>query len=122
MKKEGMIEVTLKADYKSPPDWIPQKKLTAGTSVDVHWVSRKTRLGGHKGHIVQFVSKDKEPHWVNTTWDEVNHPQECILSQTPYAEGRPMVTIYCATHDDFVGIDPHRAEDINHCPLCGKEL
>lgn len=126
MKKKGPIEVTLKKDYRFSPDLAPRKKLTkkltAGTPIDVHWVSIKRGLEGHKGHTVQFTSKDKGHDWVEVTWNEVNHPQECILSQTPYADDSRMMTIYCATYNDFVGVEPDRTEDIDYCPICGKKL
>lgn len=125
MKIEGRLEVKLRKDYQSPVDWTPQKTLPAGTIIDVFWVSEKAALRGenqHKEHVIQFCSIDKHPHWVNVTWDDVEHPKNCALSyRTSYAQGQPMVTVYCATRDDFVGVESKRT-DIDHCPLCGKSL
>ena len=125
MKTEGRLLVELRNDYQSPVDWKPQKTLPAGAIIEVFWVSARGELKDkkqHKGHIVHFHSIDQRPHWVDVTWDDVKPPKQCILSyRTSCGQGSRMATVYCATHDDFVGVEGRRT-DIDHCPLCGKKI
>ena len=128
MKTEKEIQVSLKDDYKDPEGWTQKKELPAGKPIIVTWISRKGKKsndGRHKGHTIRFITIEGKPRfdWVEVTWNDVVHPKVCILSEgTRYDEGSPMLTVYCATQDDFVGVEPTRTEDINYCPLCGKEL
>ncbi len=125
MKEEGRLKVKLRKDYQAPVSYIPPKTLSAGTVIAVFWVSEKGALNDenqHKEHVVQFMSVGDNPNWVKVAWGDVEPPENCTLSyRTSYGQGEPMVTIYCATRDDFVGVEGERT-DIDHCPLCGKAL
>ncbi len=100
--------------------------LPKGAVVDVFWVSAKNINGGHD---IQFLWQG---HSAETSWDEVKHPKQCVAVQLMkrdgfgrcmgnYGEGMKMDFVYCATNNDFVGIEPDRA-DVTSCPLCGKHL
>lgn len=124
-----VMEVCLKQDYQNPPDHSRQVFLPAGTKVVVRWISEKSTDGSH--HI-QFITKDEDPAWVvDRTWDDVEHPKNCTVVQNPlgarmakagnYGVGNIMDFVYCANRNEFMGIEVAR-KDIEHCPLCGKNL
>ena len=124
--------VVLKRDYRSPEDHTPQVFLSTGTKIKVYWISGR---GGKNYHDVQFMTIDSIS-CVEVTWDDVEHPKHCMLIQPGlrywgcedgfgehgiYGQGRPMDAIYCATHNDFIGITTGR-EDIANCPICGRNI
>ena len=118
--------------YKNPQRYHDRGELAAGALLRIRWISVKRRgLNAEKsstvfnGHIVQLVNPMpglNEPYWVLTEWRNISHPAECTLSKTPLGEGNRMVALYCAEHQDFVGVETRRAESLDFCLLCGKPL
>jgi len=140
------LQVRLAQHYISPED--PKHELAVGTRLELGWASGKfvvsektakdpiTIHNVHNGHTIHIVDPARAEeilsprgdyihipaYYIHTPWGSVTKPTECTLSTTGYDLGRPMVVLYCATKDDFVGVEPGRMKDINHCPLCGKQL
>jgi hypothetical protein len=147
MKIKGNLKLKLVEPYMSPT--IPGHKLPAGTDLELGWVSRKLNLPEsgaktediaahhniHKDHAIQIVDPtqperdsargDRVPvptYWIWVPWEKVTKPTECTLSTTGYDLGCPMVALYCATRDDFAGIEGGRQDEIQNCPLCGEQI
>lgn len=74
-----------------------------------------------------FTSPDhillEDPTGADLTWDYVEHPDVCLMTNAGYADTPPAYdvrAVYCATKDAFAGVASK--EKVAGCPLCGRIL
>lgn len=118
--------------------------LPIGTLLEI-WLNR--RLRENKNYSIKFLIRAVPPNYgysglitSRISWEDVEHPKVCTL-----IEGKNEVTsdprgfvddggiivngikqvfitsIYCASCDDFIDIEPNRP-DVKYCPLCRQKV